>query len=576
MKKEVKNIHGASELRKRAEDKFNARTANDPKTSESEAKMLLHELQVHQIELEMQNEELLQAKHAAETALDKYVELYDFAPAGFFTLDGEAVISNLNFCACVMLGTQRSKLAGSNFNLYVSQATLPAFNAFFTKASENPGIKASCEAELIRFSAPRIWARIEGVFSEREKNYFIAAIDITEQKAADEKVRAAKEKAEAASITKSLFLANMSHELRTPMNGIMGFLNLLLQSELDGEQREFAETIKSSSAHLLELINDILDFSKLEAKKLTLSRKPFDICSIIKSLHSFVAMQIGAKNLSLEYYFDPEIKSRVIGDPLRLKQVVLNLLTNAVKFSSVGAVEIKVKQVSLKDNVAKISICVSDHGIGIPPPKTFEIFEMFHQLDESHTRHTGGAGIGLSIVRGLVLLMDGTISVRSDVGKGSSFTVEIPFEVETRSPEILKNEENMARPRSEKTINLIIAEDDYISRKLISALTKNFNWNVKLVHNGAEAVALFKTGNFDAILMDGQMPVMDGFEATKLIREYEAASGGHIPIIALTALAMTEDRENFLAAGMDDYLSKPLEGEAQIFETVTRHIQKIN
>jgi signal transduction histidine kinase/CheY-like chemotaxis protein len=473
-----------------------------------------------------------------------------------------------------MLGMERSKLAGRNFNLYVSQATLPAFNEFFKKAFENPGVKASCEVEFSRCGARRIWARIEGVYSERENNYFIAAVDITEQKAADEKVREAKEKAEAANITKSLFLANMSHELRTPMNGIMGFLNLLLQSELDGEQREFGETIKASSVHLLELINDILDFSKLEAKKITLSRKPFEICSVIKSLHSFVAMQLSNKNLSLEYDFDPEIKSRVIGDSLRLKQVVLNLLTNAVKFSSTGAVEIKVKQVSLKDNIAKIAISVSDHGIGIPQQKTFEIFEMFHQLDESHTRHTGGAGIGLSIVRGLVELMEGTITVRSDVGKGSSFTVEIPFEIEARSPEIVKNEKNMAMLRSEKTINLLIAEDDHTSRKLISALTKNFNWNVKIVPNGADAVALFKTGKFDAIIMDGQMPVMDGFEAAKLIREHEAAAGGHIPIIAMTALAMTEDRENFLAAGMDDYISKPIEGPAQIFEIVTRHIQK--
>lgn len=574
MKKEVKNMPGANELRKRAEDKFSARMAADQKTSEADAKMLLHELQVHQIELEMQNEELSQAKHTAEKALDKYVELYDFAPMGYFTLGGDAGISNLNFCACVMLGMERSKLAGRNFNLYVSQATLPAFNVFFNNAFENPGVKASCELEIIRSGAERIWARIEGVFSEREKNYFIAAIDITGQKTADEKVREAKEKAEAASITKSLFLANMSHELRTPMNGIMGFLNLLLQSELDGEQREFGETIKSSSTHLLELINDILDFSKLEAKKLTLSRKPFDICSVIKSLHSFVDMQIINKTLSLEYDFDPEIKSLVIGDPLRLKQVVLNLLTNAVKFSSSGAVEIKVKQVSLKDNISKIAISVSDHGIGIPPQNTLEIFEMFHQLDESHTRHTGGAGIGLSIVRGLVELMGGTITVQSEVGKGSSFTVEIPFELETRPPEILKNEENMALLSSEKIVNLIIAEDDYISRKLISALTKNFNWNVNIVQNGAEAVELFKTGKFDAIIMDGQMPVMDGFEATKRIREYEAAAGGHIPIIAMTALAMDEDRENFLSAGMDDYISKPIEGGAQLFETVTRHIQK--
>ncbi len=573
MKKEIKNTHGANELRKRAEDKFNVREAADQKASEADTKMLLHELQVHQIELEMQNEELVQARHTAETSLDKYMELYDFAPVGYFTLNEETGISNLNFCASVMLGMERSKLAGRNFNFFLSKATLPAFNEFFKKAFENPGVKASCEVEFSRPDTREIWARIEGIFSKKENNYFIAAIDITGQKASDKKIIEAKERAEAASIVKSLFLANMSHELRTPMNGIIGFSNLLLQSELDSEQREFGETIKASSTHLLELVNDILDFSKLEAKKIMLSKKPFDICSVIKNLHSFVDMQIVNKNLSLEYDFDPEIKSRVIGDSLRVKQVVLNLLTNAVKFTSAGAIKVKVKQVSLKDNISRIAICVSDHGIGIPPQKTAEIFEMFHQLDESHTRHTGGAGIGLSIVRGLVELMDGDISVHSEVGKGSCFTVEVPFEIETQYSEIVKNEKNITMLKSEKTLNIIIAEDDYISRKLIGALTKNFNWNVEMVQNGAEAVELFKTGKFDAIIMDGQMPVMDGIEAAKLIREHEASSGGHIPIIAMTALAMAEDRENFLAAGMDDYISKPIEGEAQIFETVTRHIQ---
>lgn len=381
-----------------------------------------------------------------------------------------------------------------------------------------------------------------------------------------------KHAAEAANSAKSLFLANISHELRTPMNGIIGFSNILLQSDISCEHRGFVEIIKKSSNHMMELINDILDFSKLEAKKIKIERKSFSVRDVIKNIYSIIDIQISNKNLSIKYDIDPELKDIVVGDLLRFKQILLNILTNAVKFSSAGVIEIKVKQVSIEGNISRIAVSISDQGIGISKDRIGEIFEMFHQLDESSTRRTGGAGIGLSIVRGLVEMMDGIVTVTSEVGKGSCFTVEIPFEIQAGFIESQIKEKTQQMPINKKKINLIIAEDDEICRCLMSALTKNFNWNVEIVNNGLEAFELFKTKKFDAILMDGLMPVMDGFEAAGLIREYESTAGGHITIIAMTALAMPEDHKKFLAAGMDGYISKPIESGEQIYKMVTSYV----
>jgi len=411
--------------------------------------------------------------------------------------------------------------------------------------------------------------------------------DITDRNNAENKLKEnqaellkAKELAEAASVAKSNFMANMSHELRTPMNGIMGFAKLLSISGLNKSQLEFTEMINASSAHLLELINDILDFSKLEAKKLKIYKKPFDITQTVKNCVGIISEQAKMKGLYTIYEIAPEIDRDISGDELRIKQILINLLTNAVKFTYKGGVTIKISEAGRRDDISLISISVSDTGIGIKPEKTDEIFEMFHQLDDSNTRRHGGAGLGLSIVKGLVEVMNGKISVTSGIDKGSIFTVTIPLEIcgapREKSDGILCLEAAPA-PNSVKNfgkLKILVAEDDDICLKLITLTLENYGWKVEAAANGTEALRLYAKEKFDAVIMDGQMPEMDGYEAARKIRELEAATGERTPIIALTAYAMEDDRQKFMDAGMDDYITKPVENEDLLVETILKAVSE--
>jgi PAS domain S-box-containing protein len=276
-----------------------------------------------------------------------------------------------------------------------------------------------------------LWVRNRGYFLADDHGNAVRQLgmieDVTELKKAEDAIIRAREEAEAANSAKSLFLANISHEVRTPMNGIVGFTNLLKKSGLNCTQKEFVDIIKSSCDHLLGLIDDLLDFSKIEARKIKLDSVVFDIRSAVDDSINFISEQRKAKNLDIETKVDERINYGVIGDPRRFRQIVINLLTNAIKFTPEGKIGVNISQLSLPDDTAAISVEVRDTGIGIPAEKIGEIFEMFHQLDESSTKRHGGSGIGLSIVKGLAELMGGSVAVESEVGKGSIFTVIIPF-----------------------------------------------------------------------------------------------------------------------------------------------------
>jgi len=404
---------------------------------------------------------------------------------------------------------------------------------------------------------------------DREKCILTITRDITELKKIQQAIIQARDAAEAASHAKSDFMANMSHELRTPLNGIIGFANLLDGSGLNAKQKDFIHTVKTSSGHLLELINDILDFSKLDANKIKLENIPFDIASDVVNSIKLLSEQAAQKKLRLEYEIDPAINYTVIGDPLRFRQVIFNLLTNAIKFTAEGRIDVKISESSRSDENAILSVSVSDTGIGIPNDRIGEIFEMFHQLDESNSKRHGGAGLGLSIVRGLVGLMGGTIGVESEPGKGSRFTVEIPFKILSETPKATcENKAETQSAAGENSLEILLAEDDQISKALIKAITRNFGWKISFADTGKEAVDLYISKRFDAIFMDGQMPVMDGFEATRKIRDIEKETGRHVPIIALTAYAMDGDAGKFLSAGMDDYISKPIDDDNILVEKV--------
>jgi PAS domain S-box-containing protein len=441
-------------------------------------------------------------------------------------------------------------------------------------------LKEELPVKLVEQLNGRTYITLKFPIKRADKTRLMAGftIDITDQKKIETDLMIAKQQAEAANEAKDIFLANMSHELRTPMNGIMGFASLMATSGLNEKQAEYNEMIKESANHLLELINDVLDFSRLESKKLKLECAPLDLVQTAKGAIDMIIQLAEKKKLDLGLELKSEIGYRMVGDRIRIKQIIINLLSNAVKFTSSGSVTLSLEEKERSGTRSVIAIKVSDTGIGIPPESLGKIFEMFIQLDDSASKKHGGAGLGLSIVKGLVEAMGGKVSAESEVNKGSVFTVEIPFDIYLE-PAAIKDPAPAAASNSiqagnfKRPLNVLLVEDDVINQKFMKALLTRIGWKIQTASNGREAVELYEPGRFDALIMDGQMPEMSGFEASMAIREIEKTRGtGRVPIIALTAYAMKGDRDKFISAGMDDYISKPVQNEKILIEILRKYI----
>jgi PAS domain S-box-containing protein len=381
--------------------------------------------------------------------------------------------------------------------------------------------------------------------------------DVSERNEVKKEMVAAKELAEQASATKSAFLANMSHEIRTPMNGVLGMTAMLQETPLSDIQKDYVQTIRSSGDALLTVIDDILDYSKIEAGMMTIESSPFDIRALFKDVQRLMQFRANQKNLLLSLRVTDAVPQILLGDSVRVRQILLNLIGNAIKFTDQGSVEVLALLTHHEGDLFTIRIEVSDTGIGIAEDKIGRLFKSFSQVDDSTTRRFGGTGLGLSISKRLAELMKGEMGASSTEGQGSVFWFTLLVQAAEGQPVTLTRATETVQNLPPATILLV--EDNLVNQKVAAAMLGKLGYKPTIANNGKEALALMQEQDYGLIFMDCQMPVMDGFEATRAIRAGIAGGNTQLTVIALTANAMKEDKDACYAAGMSDYLAKPLQ-----------------
>ncbi len=542
------NKSKATMLRKKAEGllkKKLSKKASD--ISEVTILKLIHELEVHQVELEIQNEELMQAKkRIEEDATEKYTELYDFAPSGYFTLTKEGEIIELNLCGSQMLGKERSYLKNSSFGFFVSNDSKPIFNLFLTKVF-NSKTKENCEVTLVTNNNFTMYVYITGIFTKNKEQCHVTVIDITKRKEVENELIKAKEKAEESDKLKSAFLQNMSHEIRTPMNAIIGFSKLLEKPDLSPEKRKtYTNMIINSTNQLLLIVTDTLTISSIETKQEKVNISKVCINNIIADLYGIFKTQAFNQNISIYTRQNlTDEQSEIYTDKTKVTQILTNLIHNALKFTHEGFIEFGYNLIN-----NKLELYVKDSGIGIKEEMQDIIFERFRQADEKINKIYGGTGLGLSISKAFTELLGGEIWVKSKPGKGSTFYFTIPYK-----PVYKIDKPNSITKQVENAKTILIAEDEVSNYQYIEELLTDMN--LKLIHtlDGKETVEICKINpNINLILMDIKMPVLNGHTAAKKIKEFRP----YLPIIAQSAYTLDYKNKKLGEIVFDDYITKPI------------------
>lgn len=513
-------------------------------------------------ELEQAHTNELQARQNLEKISADIYDLYNNAPCGYHSLDKDGYISAINQTELNWIGYKKEEVVGKTlFTDVLDDTSAEILKKRFPQFKKNGELR-ELRLNMVNKEGFIIPISLSAIAIYNEQDEYISSrstvFDVSEQEKIEDELKEAKRRADESARVKEQFLANMSHEIRTPINSVIGFTNLLQKTSLTPEQEHFVHLVQSASESLLTIINDILDISKIEAGMLRIEKSPFSLRGLCSSIETMFQHRVKEKRLSFTIHIQESIPDTLTGDAVRLTQILVNLISNAVKFTQEGGISIVVIPVKETDTRVRLRFSVKDSGIGISADKLDTIFERFEQGETNTTRKYGGTGLGLSIVRNLLQLQQGNIAVKSDAG-GTEFLFELEYEILPMTDD----QKNIQYPHFAEAgnglfegVKILIVEDNQMNQLLMKHTFQSWHLNFELAENGQQAVEKLNREKYDLVLLDIQMPVMDGYIAARTIRNDLKSN---IPIIAMTAHAMAGEREKCLSHGMNDYISKPIQ-----------------